>query len=50
MPALVVLFLTLIVAAPLHAQPSATLQGRVFDASDSTILYGPTGAWESTGP
>ena len=37
MPALVAFVLTLIVAAPLHAQPSATLQGRVFDASDAVI-------------
>ena len=32
------LVLVLLAAAPLHAQSSATLQGRVFDASDAVII------------
>lgn len=37
MPAVLALVLTLLAAAPLRAQSSATLQGRVFDPSDAVI-------------
>jgi hypothetical protein len=38
MRAIAALVLMLLVAAPLRAQSSATLQGRVFDASDAVVL------------